>query len=135
MLQPNRFVKSSSFQEARKNILNLYRECMREAPNIIASYELGWTPVQLRNRIREEFDKYADETDPNIMDQLCLFGTMELEETRLIWKQKNHIISWILNPQDSYIVHSRENDIEVPVPKFLGEIIARENQAKFLKKQ
>ncbi|XP_003386735.1 PREDICTED: NADH dehydrogenase [ubiquinone] 1 alpha subcomplex subunit 6-like [Amphimedon queenslandica] len=85
---------SSSFPEAKRRVFNLYRAWYREVPRTIETYCLDISAKQGRNKLREQFTKNSYIRDPRIMDLLVIKGTMELEETVNMWKQKTHILRY-----------------------------------------
>jgi NADH dehydrogenase (ubiquinone) 1 alpha subcomplex subunit 6 len=87
-----RTLASEGFGEARRRVLSLYREWLREAPRMIASYPLDLSVGTVRARIRREFERYRPIKDLPIIDRLILQGTQDLIETHSKWKQKTHIL-------------------------------------------
>lgn len=87
-------VFSRSTEEARRNVLRLYRAALKEVPNIIRNYSLELPVAQMRRVIRQDFLRQKDIRDPVIIDTLVFKGTGELEEAKLIWKTNSHIMRY-----------------------------------------
>jgi NADH dehydrogenase (ubiquinone) 1 alpha subcomplex subunit 6 len=87
---------SASSSEARVKVVALFRAAMREADNIIRNYQLDQTRSELRNKIKEEFAKHANVTDTRVIDRLVFKGATELEEAKLLWKTKSHVVRFFV---------------------------------------
>lgn len=83
---------SASAAEARTKVVRLFRAALREADGIIRNYQLDVTRAELRARIRMEFEKYLHVKDTRVIDTLVFKGTAELEEAKLLWKTKTHVV-------------------------------------------
>ncbi|XP_057308527.1 NADH dehydrogenase [ubiquinone] 1 alpha subcomplex subunit 6-like [Hydractinia symbiolongicarpus] len=94
---------SVTSNEARRRVLNLYRAWYREVPHSLESHALDITVKQGRLKVREMFLRNKDVKDIRIIDMLVIKGTMDLEETHKMFKQKAHIMQHFdepLNPQE-----------------------------------
>ncbi|CAG9760641.1 unnamed protein product [Ceutorhynchus assimilis] len=92
-------------EEARKRVVSLYKAWFRQLPYIVKQYDMPKSVEQLRDRLREEFNKHQDIKDVRIVDMLVIKGQMELMETVNMWKQKGHMMAyfkdtWEPKPKD-----------------------------------
>ena len=87
---------SSSTAEARSKVVALFRAAMREADNIIRNYQLDQTRSELREKIKSEFNKHSSVTDTRVIDMLVFKGAAELEEAKMIWKTKSHVVRFFV---------------------------------------
>jgi NADH dehydrogenase (ubiquinone) 1 alpha subcomplex subunit 6 len=92
-------IASKNFDEARKNALRLYRNCLRAIPYVIRHYKLEFRPHQIKNTLRQEFLRNKNITDPSLIDILVFKGQMELEETLNLWKTRGHVVK-LLAPRN-----------------------------------
>jgi len=93
----NMYVRTSvsrNMADARLKVIDLYRKACRLVPVLIAQYELSHTPASMRARIRRDFDKHNDVSDPQVVDKLLFLGMVDIEEGRNMWKQTNHVDSY-----------------------------------------
>ncbi|XP_060558894.1 NADH dehydrogenase [ubiquinone] 1 alpha subcomplex subunit 6-like [Ruditapes philippinarum] len=95
-------ILSADHSEARKRVLSLYRAWYRQAELVVADYDLTVTVAECRAKVRENFEKNRNVTDVRVIDMLFIKGQHELEETKNIWKQKNHVMNYFnqtVNPK------------------------------------
>ncbi|KAI8057641.1 hypothetical protein BDF22DRAFT_661780 [Syncephalis plumigaleata] len=78
---------SASIKECRIKALRLYRQWQIAVPTIIGIYQLDVPIPVFRAKIRQEFERHRNVTDPRIADILIHKGNVELEETMNMWKQ------------------------------------------------
>jgi NADH dehydrogenase (ubiquinone) 1 alpha subcomplex subunit 6 len=83
---------SRNFDEARRNALRLYRQCLRAIPSVIRQYKLELRPHQIKNSLRQLFIQNKNIREPAIIDILVFKGQMELEETVNLWKTRAHVL-------------------------------------------
>ncbi|KAF8968812.1 hypothetical protein BDZ97DRAFT_1755100 [Flammula alnicola] len=91
---------SSSITESRKRALKLYRDWYRSAPEICALYAISVSPAYVRHAIRQRFERNRHVTDPRAIDVLLLKGRQDYQETMNVWKQTDHVMGILLEPQD-----------------------------------
>ncbi|KAJ3238903.1 NADH dehydrogenase 1 alpha subcomplex subunit 6 ndufa6 [Chytriomyces hyalinus] len=89
---------STSFLQARRRVLQGYREWYRAGPWICENYGLEITSDVVRRRIRAEYNKFAGVADLQTIDLLIYKGRTEYEETLNFWKQKTHIMRYFDEP-------------------------------------
>ncbi|KDQ16909.1 hypothetical protein BOTBODRAFT_30288 [Botryobasidium botryosum FD-172 SS1] len=87
---------SSSFLQARKRSIQLYREWYRSAPEIVSLYGLNVSPVIIRARIREQFEKNRYVEDLSVIDLLLHKGRQDYQEIMNCWQQEPHILGILL---------------------------------------
>ncbi|KAF8064032.1 hypothetical protein FPV67DRAFT_1563136 [Lyophyllum atratum] len=90
---------SGDFTETRRRTLQLYRDWYRGAPEIVALYALNVSPAHIRHAIRERFEKNRHVTDQRAIDVLLHKGRQEYQETMNCWKQTDHILGILIQPQ------------------------------------
>ncbi|KAG8196178.1 hypothetical protein JTE90_007907 [Oedothorax gibbosus] len=85
-------ILSTSREEARRNVLRLYKSWHKQLLKII---QLHYLPISIkmgRDKIKEMFVRNRDVTDIRVIDMLVTKGRMELEESVKGWKQKSHVM-------------------------------------------
>lgn len=90
-IPPVATITSTTALQARKRVLSLYREWIRQAPEIVDIYRLEFSSKVVRQRIRQEFEKNRYVSDLHTIDILVFKGRTEFEETMNVWKQKTHV--------------------------------------------
>ncbi|KAJ3181610.1 NADH dehydrogenase 1 alpha subcomplex subunit 6 ndufa6 [Gaertneriomyces sp. JEL0708] len=90
-------VVSRNAKEQRSRVIQLFRDCVRAAPDIVEMYRLHFPVWKVRQRMREEFEKNAHVSDPQVVDILLFKGRNELVETLQQWKQDDHILRFFPN--------------------------------------
>jgi len=56
--------------------------------------------VYVRHAIRQRFERNRNVTDPRAIDVLLLKGRQDFQETMNVWKQTDHVVGILLQPQD-----------------------------------
>ncbi|KAF9054024.1 hypothetical protein BJ165DRAFT_1412676 [Panaeolus papilionaceus] len=87
-------------QESRQRVLSLYREWYRSAPEICALYSLSESPAQVRHALRARFERNRNVTDQRAIDVLLIKSHQDYQETMNCWKQTDHVLGILLEPQD-----------------------------------
>ena len=87
-------IASRNAAEATLQAVRLYRRCLQEIPNVIATFELTFHPDTMRKRIRRDFYKHKDIKDTQTIDLLVFRGQIELDEVLRMWKQRPHLVSY-----------------------------------------
>lgn len=87
---------SATAAEARLKVVRLFRSAMREADDILRNYQLDLTRAEMRERIKQEFAKHTNVADIKVVDMLVFKGATELEEAKLIWKTKSHVVRFFV---------------------------------------
>lgn len=90
-------MNSKTIEEASKNVIRLYRNSIRSIPHIIRIYNLELNASEIKQQIKKEFLKNSSIKDPQIIDMLVFKGNSELEETKLQWKTKTHVIRFLMD--------------------------------------
>ncbi|KAG6857022.1 hypothetical protein H0H87_010694 [Tephrocybe sp. NHM501043] len=90
---------SVDFADARRRAVQLYRDWYRSAPEIVELYALNVSPAVIRHSIRERFEINRHVTDARAIDVLLLKGRQEYQETMNCWKQTDHVMGVLLQPQ------------------------------------
>ncbi|KAI0674738.1 NADH-ubiquinone oxidoreductase Complex1 subunit [Trametes maxima] len=90
---------SGSPDDARKRVIQLYRDWYRSAPEICSLYALNVTPAYVRHCIRNHFEENRYVTDTRVVDVLIQKGRQEYQETLNCWKQLDHIMGILLAPR------------------------------------
>lgn len=87
---------SASTAEARLKVVRLFRAALREADGILRNYQLDLTRGEMRERIKQEFAKHSNVGDIKVVDMLVFKGATELEEAKLLWKTKSHVVRFFV---------------------------------------
>ncbi|KAI8622259.1 hypothetical protein BC830DRAFT_750713 [Chytriomyces sp. MP71] len=90
---------STSFLQARRRVLQGYRDWQRAVPWICENYQLDITSDTIRKRIRAEYNKFKGVSDLQTIDMLIFKGRIEFEETKNFWKQKTHVMRFFDEPR------------------------------------
>ncbi|TFY77024.1 hypothetical protein EWM64_g6988 [Hericium alpestre] len=89
---------SSGPEQARKKVLQLYRDWYRAGPEVVTLYALNVPPAVIRHAVRREFERNRYVSDLKVIDVLALKGRQEYQETMNCWKQEPHILGMLLEP-------------------------------------
>uniref|UniRef100_A0A7R9IME9 NADH dehydrogenase [ubiquinone] 1 alpha subcomplex subunit 6 n=1 Tax=Timema tahoe TaxID=61484 RepID=A0A7R9IME9_9NEOP len=65
-------ILSIDSSEAKKRALNLYKAWYRQMPYVVMDYDIPKTVPQLRQKLREEFEKNKHITDIRVIDMLVI---------------------------------------------------------------
>lgn len=74
---------SRTLAQARRNSLHLYRRALKSVPQIKRYYAMPYSVEQMRKKIRHEFTRRGNLTDPQLVDHIVINGFNLLEEVRL----------------------------------------------------
>ncbi|KAG7094134.1 hypothetical protein E1B28_007746 [Marasmius oreades] len=101
---PSRLARSATIsrspEEARKRVIQLYRDWYRSAPEIVTIYSLNMSPAYVRHQIRKKFERNRHVTDARAIDVLLLKSRQDFQETLNIWKMADHVNGILLNDTD-----------------------------------
>ncbi|KAJ1302156.1 hypothetical protein OPQ81_000984 [Rhizoctonia solani] len=87
---------SASLVDARRRVIQLYRDWYRSAPEIVSVYGLNVPPSLIRQRVREKFDQMRYVTDVAVLDIWLHKNRLEYQETINCWKQDPHVMGILL---------------------------------------
>ncbi|KZO97601.1 hypothetical protein CALVIDRAFT_562946 [Calocera viscosa TUFC12733] len=93
-----RAVAHTSLASARADVLALYRDFYRAAPEICDTYALDIPPSLVRTRYRQEFERNKHVTDLKVLDVLILKGRQEYQEVMNTWKMRAQLLGFIMAP-------------------------------------
>ncbi|KZT03304.1 NADH-ubiquinone oxidoreductase Complex1 subunit [Laetiporus sulphureus 93-53] len=112
---------SASPEEARRRVIQLYRDWYRGVPDIVSVYSMSVTPQYFRHCIRKKFEQNRYVTDKRVIDVLILKGRQEYQETMNVWKQPDHVMGILLEdksrPPRTFMqkfLEGRDEDAVVP---------------------
>ncbi|KAG6374136.1 NdufA6 NADH-ubiquinone oxidoreductase 14.8 kDa subunit [Boletus reticuloceps] len=91
---------SSSSEEARRRVIDLYRGWVRAAPEIVSLYAIPVTPAYVRHCIRQKFEANRHVTDPRAIEVLIHKNRQDLQETLNCWKQTDHVMGILLKANE-----------------------------------
>ncbi|KAF8547882.1 NdufA6 NADH-ubiquinone oxidoreductase 14.8 kDa subunit [Imleria badia] len=91
---------SSTPEETRRRVIDLYRGWARAAPEIVSMYAIPATPSYVRNCIRQKFEASRHVTDPRAIEVLLHKGRLDLQETLNCWKQTDHVMGILLKVEE-----------------------------------
>lgn len=90
--------------KARQMVLSnrparLYRSIIRELPRVMQIYDIvAMGETNLRQHIRKHFYANAHLKDERVIDMVLTKAYIDLEETLLQYKQKNHLMLLLESP-------------------------------------
>ncbi|OAD60807.1 NADH dehydrogenase [ubiquinone] 1 alpha subcomplex subunit 6 [Eufriesea mexicana] len=87
-------ILSLTHGDARRRTLNLYKAWYRQIPYIVNNYLLPKTEAECKQKLREEFKRYAHIRDIRAIDLLLIKGQMELQEICSIWKPTGNLLNY-----------------------------------------
>ncbi|GFS68088.1 NADH dehydrogenase 1 alpha subcomplex subunit 6 [Nephila pilipes] len=87
-------ILSTNKEEARRNVLRLYKAWHRNLLRIMQLHYLPITLKQGRDKIKESFVKNRDVTDIRVIDMLVTKGQMDLKECINVWQQPSHVMAY-----------------------------------------
>ena len=58
------------------------------------------SPAYVRHAVRQRFERNRNVTDQRAIDVLLLKGRQDYQETMNCWKQTDHVLGILLQPQD-----------------------------------
>ena len=121
-----RTLPSMSREEARRRVLNLYREWLREVPRICDMYPLDLPIAVVRARIRREFDKYRQVGSLPLIDMLIFKGSQEFIETSQKWKQKTHVMKYFDDEERDILREAERLGMRLPSNEHNLHVLGRE---------
>uniref|UniRef100_A0A6B2LS13 Complex 1 LYR protein domain-containing protein n=1 Tax=Arcella intermedia TaxID=1963864 RepID=A0A6B2LS13_9EUKA len=83
--------------------IGLYRRCIRAIPKVIRSYNLRNTPAELKDVLRNEFQKHRAMRDPLMIQFLIAKGELQLEHTLTQWKTKGEVLRLFQYVDEDYL--------------------------------
>ncbi|EJU00238.1 NADH dehydrogenase 1 alpha subcomplex subunit 6 [Dacryopinax primogenitus] len=93
-----RAVTHVSVAAARPDVLALYRDFYRAAPEICDLYAIDIPPSLVRARFRQEFERNKHISDVKVLDVLLLKGRQEYQEIMNTWKMRAQLLALIMAP-------------------------------------
>ncbi|KAJ3395611.1 hypothetical protein HDU92_005433 [Lobulomyces angularis] len=110
LVHPVKTINSKSLLHAKERVIQSFRDWLNAAPAIVENYNLDISTPQVRQRIREEFEKYRYVNDIRVIDRLLFKSRTEYEETINMWKQKTHVMRYFND--NSYEVPKSNNFLD-----------------------
>eukprot|EP01125_Pyxidicula_operculata_P002467 TRINITY_DN12327_c0_g1_i1.p1 TRINITY_DN12327_c0_g1~~TRINITY_DN12327_c0_g1_i1.p1 ORF type:complete len:133 (+),score=31.64 TRINITY_DN12327_c0_g1_i1:36-434(+) len=109
---------------AKQRSVALYRRCLKEAPEIIRNYRLTYTVEEVRKKMKQHFRENAHVTDPIIIDSLVLKGENQLEECRMNWATRSHVLRFFVATKDPEIETVKLSNLNEEEKKVLEKFFA-----------
>lgn len=103
-------VKASSVVNPRITVKKLYKDWLLAIPTIQGAYQLDLSKEFIKAKIRSEFDKHRQVTNPSVISVLVHKAKTELEETLMMWKQPSHVWAYF-----------RHEEAQAEKPYMLGQ--------------
>ncbi|QIW98602.1 hypothetical protein AMS68_004120 [Peltaster fructicola] len=91
---------SANWQDARKRVLQTYREWLRASPEIQTMYSLNYPVSAIRTKIRQEFERHRYVAQLKTVDVLLFNSHQEFQETLNYWKQLTHVLKYFRADED-----------------------------------
>ena len=89
-------IRSESPEEARANVLLLYRKMLKTLPWMRETYHVPTNLDVMRKTIHKEFKSFQGLTDTELIDALVIRGWIEYDEATMHHKQRGHIIKFFI---------------------------------------
>ncbi|KAK4190391.1 hypothetical protein QBC35DRAFT_80253 [Podospora australis] len=86
--------QSANWQDARRRVLQAYRDWIRAAPEIQTMYQVPFPISAIRTRIRQEFERNRYVNKLPVVDIMLLRSNADYQETMNYWRQTNHIMDY-----------------------------------------
>lgn len=87
-------ILSTSHDEARANVIRLYKACYRQAPKMQLDYRVQKSALQIREKIKELFMRNKAITDIRAIDMMVVRGRAEFHDTLHMHKQSIHFMHY-----------------------------------------
>lgn len=100
-----------SMAQANKLTIHLYTTIQKNVPNLIAMYDLSYTPEEVRKRVKELFKKNYDVTDYRVSQLLLVRGAAIYDEFQQRFAPTDAFIS-IMNPIEKNLGYEVTGDKE-----------------------
>lgn len=86
---------SSSMEEASGKAVAMYRQALRNIPDMRKNFVIIEDESVVQKCIRDLIERHADITDPKVVDMLVFKARQELMEIREQWKSRHHVYGYI----------------------------------------
>ncbi|TGZ85171.1 NADH-ubiquinone oxidoreductase 14.8 kDa subunit [Ascodesmis nigricans] len=91
---------SVNWEDARKRVIQSYRDWYRAAPEIVTTYVLDVPVPAVRAKIRQEFERHRFVQQLPVVDVLIARSMMEYQETMNYWKQIPQLMKYFRPEED-----------------------------------
>lgn len=100
-----------SMAEANQLTLGLYKTIQKNVPNLIAMYDVSFTPEEVRARVREMFKRNQDVTDFRVSQLLLVRGAMLYDEMVERYAPVDHFANY-MKPLEEDLGYKKTGDKE-----------------------
>ncbi|KAF2087618.1 NADH dehydrogenase, alpha subcomplex, subunit 6 [Saccharata proteae CBS 121410] len=91
---------SINWADAKRRVINSYRDWLRAAPEIQKMYSLNMPVSQIRTKVRQEFERHRYVAQMQTVDVLLFNSHQEFQETLNYWKQLSHVLKYFRAEED-----------------------------------
>jgi hypothetical protein len=124
------FVSSRNSDEARRNVVRLYRRWLQIIPWMKDVYHVPTEQQFMIQRLRREFTQNAKVTETHLVDALVYRGYQDYEEVEMHHKQRGHILKFfsedepaMMNPTAARTTSVGRADVTAGLPAHIVDYL------------
>eukprot|EP00871_Galdieria_phlegrea_P001588 jgi/Galph1/242/GphlegSOOS_G4999.1 len=103
---------STSDEEARKRVLQLYRYALKSIKDMRKHYRLTETKQEIAACIRDLFEKHREVKDRKLIDRLVFKGRQDIDEVYAQWKGRHQVLNYLRAFEEKQIQRKAQQVME-----------------------